>query len=124
MRAKSWLEALKRTIEGEPPPPREGSREPTTPTVQKVRKPQDGAGGKVADIRTARLSFSPRDEEERRLLAAGWKPKERMGFVMWADPETGFYSSQEMALHRLANPPSVSPYRKLLAALESSGGAS
>ena len=65
-----------------------------------------------------------RADEERRLLAAGWSPKERGGLVIWADPQTGFYSCREVALHRLANPPSVSPYRKLLAALESSGGAS
>ncbi len=115
---------MKATIEEEPRPPRDESREPIPPTVQKVRKPRGGAGGKVADTRTARPIFSPRDQEERRLLAAGWKPKERMGLVMWADPETGFYSSREVALHRLANPLGVSPYRRLLDALGRGGRAS
>ena len=124
MSAKSWLKALKATIEEEPRPPRDESREPIPPTVQKVRKPRGGAGGKVADTRTARPGFSPRDEEERRLLAAGWKPKERMGLVMWADPETGFYCSRKVALHRLANPLGVSPYRRLLDALGRGGRAS
>ncbi len=114
MSAKSWLKALKATIGEEPRPPREESRKPIPPTAQKVRKPRDGAGGKVVDTKTTRPIFSPRDEEERRLLAAGWKPKERMGLVMWANPETGFYSSQESALHRLENPSPASPYRKPL----------
>ncbi len=60
-------------------------------------------------------------DEERRLIAAGWSPKERGGLVIWADPETGFYSSQEVALHSLANPLGVSPYRRLLDALGRSG---
>ncbi len=38
---------------------------------------------------------------ERRLVAAGWEPKERGGLVIWANPDTGFYCSQEVALHRL-----------------------
>ena len=39
-----------------------------------------------------------------RELAAGWSPKERcgpLGLTIWANPETGFYSPQESALHRL-----------------------
>jgi len=43
-------------------------------------------------------------EDEHRLLAAGWSPKERcgpLGLTIWANPETGFFSSQESALHRL-----------------------
>ncbi len=67
MSAKSWLEALKATIEEEPRSPREESRKPIPPTAEKVRKPRDGAGGKVVDTKTTRPIFSPRDEEERRL---------------------------------------------------------
>ena len=55
----------------------------------------------VVDVNTAR---APRDEDDRRLLAAGWSPKERCGplrLTIWANPETGFYCSQEVALHRL-----------------------
>lgn len=101
MSAKSWLGTLKETIEVERQSAREESREPTPPTVQKVRKPGEGTGAKVVDITTVRHGFSPRDEEERRLLAAGWTPKERMGLVIWAHPETGFYYSREVALRRL-----------------------
>ena len=56
-------------------------------------------------------------DEERRLIAAGWSPKERGGLVIWVNPETGFYCSQEVALHRLTNPLPVSPCRRLLKAL-------
>ncbi len=41
------------------------------------------------------------DPHAQRLLAAGWKPKERGRLLIWANPETGFYCSQEVALHRL-----------------------
>ena len=41
------------------------------------------------------------DPEARKLLSAGWKPKERGELVIWANPETGFYYSQEVALHFL-----------------------
>lgn len=87
----SYLELAKQARRGEPetkepvpgsPPP----AEPTPPTV--------------TNIRTA---SALRDEDERRLLlAAGWSPKERCGpleLTIWANPETGFYCSQEMALH-------------------------
>ena len=97
----SWLDALKGTLEEEPCRPSEDSREPSPPTIRKVQKPREEAGGKVADIRTARPCFAARDEGERRLIAAGWEPKERMGLIIWASPRTGFYCSQEVALHRL-----------------------
>ena len=53
----------------------------------------------VTDMRTARTI--PNSPDGCRLLAAGWEPKERMGLVIWANPETGFYCSREVALHRL-----------------------
>ncbi len=55
----------------------------------------------VTDINTARVL---QGEDERRLLAAGWSPRERCGPLektIWANPETGFYFSQEVALHSL-----------------------
>ncbi len=51
------------------------------------------------DIRTARTLRG--EDEHRRLLVAGFKPKERGGLVVWANPETGFYFSQEMAAYFL-----------------------
>ena len=54
-----------------------------------------------------------RADEERRLLTAGWSSKERGGLVIWANPETGFYCSRDVALHRLANPLPVSSCRGL-----------
>ncbi len=50
------------------------------------------------------IARAARGEDERRLLAAGWSPKDRCGpleLTIWAAPETGFYCSQEVALHRL-----------------------
>ena len=41
------------------------------------------------------------DPEARRLLAAGFEPKERDGKTIWQRPDTGFWVSQEMALHLL-----------------------
>jgi hypothetical protein len=39
--------------------------------------------------------------ESRRLLAAGWEPKERCGKIIWECPDNGFYVSQEVAMHLL-----------------------
>jgi ABC-type sugar transport system substrate-binding protein len=43
------------------------------------------------------------DPEARRLLAAGFEPKERGGMIIWQRPDTGFWVSREMALHLLRN---------------------
>src|SRR5215212_9282962 len=43
----------------------------------------------------------PWGEDERRLIAAGWEPKERCGKTIWKRPENGFYYSQEMAVRLL-----------------------
>jgi len=64
--------------------------------------PVPEAPASVTDINTARTI--QRGPDERRLIAAGWEPKERMGLVIWANPETGFWCSREVALHRLDNP--------------------
>jgi hypothetical protein len=37
----------------------------------------------------------------RRLEAAGFNPKARGGKIIWQRPDTGFYVSQEVALHLL-----------------------
>jgi hypothetical protein len=55
----------------------------------------------LVDTQTAEKVRGSWGEEERRLIAAGWEPKERGGLVIWANPETGFYCSQEVALYRL-----------------------
>ncbi len=39
------------------------------------------------------------DTEGHKLLAAGFEPKERSGRIIWQRPDTGFWVSQEMALH-------------------------
>lgn len=71
----------------------------------------------VTDISTARaVPDGPDGPDERRLIAAGWTPKDRcgpLGLTIWANPETGFYCGQEVALHRLEDPLPRSPYRKL-----------
>jgi hypothetical protein len=56
----------------------------------------------VANIDAARTRSW--DKDERRLLAAGWEPKERcgpLGLTIWANPGTGFYCSREVALRRM-----------------------
>jgi len=52
-------------------------------------------------IQTAEKRYSTWGEEERGLMGAGWEPKERGGLVIWANLETGFYYSQEVAQYRL-----------------------
>ena len=41
------------------------------------------------------------DSEGRTLETAGFTPKERGGKIIWQRPDTGFWVSQEMALHLL-----------------------
>jgi hypothetical protein len=59
-------------------------------------RPASEAGGDVQIVRPIHL-----DPEGRRLEAAGFKPKERSGKIIWQRPDTGFWVSQEMALHLL-----------------------
>lgn len=120
MSAKSWLETLKRTIEEESSAPSEELPKPEPGTPQNVRKPREVSAGEVVDLNAARSGGAVRvtdGSDERRLLAAGWRAKERMRLTIWANPETGLCCSREVALHRLANPLAVSPYRRLLEAL-------
>ena len=67
---------------------------------------EDAAPANVTDINAARTT--QRDTtDERRLIAAGWTPKDRCGplsLTIWQHPDTGFYSSREVALRRLDNP--------------------
>ncbi len=77
------------------------SRKPTVQNVQKLRKAEREAGGAVVDLDATRTL---RGEDDRSLLRIGWFPKERCGpleLTIWASLETGFYCSQEIALHRL-----------------------
>ncbi len=95
MGGRPWLEALKehsgRRDQGQ------GTRDVIFANAldNELTKPTKACAPGV-DISAAR---APRDEDERRLLAAGWSPKERGGLVIWANPETGFYFSQEMAAY-------------------------
>lgn len=101
MSGRPWLEALKATMR---------ERDPDTEeTLEKISEalrlegcesPADEPTPDV-DIQTAKKVRGSWREEERRLIVAGWKPKERGGFLIWANPKTGFYFSQEIALHRL-----------------------
>ena len=106
MNNRPWLEALKKSVAeevSEEPDcqPKETSKAPdgalTKPTIlsQSACETQY-----VTDARTAGVD-SISGEDERRLIEVGWEPKERCGLIIWANPETGFYFSQEVALHRL-----------------------
>ena len=104
MSGRPWLEALKTTIRERSADPDETqeNKSETLPLEGCERcKSLSNVLTPVADVRTTEKVHGPWGEEERRLIAAGWKPKERGGLVIWANPETGFYCSQEVALHRL-----------------------
>lgn len=101
MSVRPWLKALK-----EHSIRRGQEQEKTRETIfadapgDELTKPTK-ALAPLVDINAARV---PLDKDERRLLAAGWTPKERCGplkLTIWANPETGFYCSQEVALHRI-----------------------
>jgi hypothetical protein len=51
------------------------------------------------------------DPEGRKLEAAGFEPKERGGKTIWQRPDTGFWVSQEMALHLLESKSMEEDYR-------------
>jgi hypothetical protein len=53
---------------------------------------------KPAEIMCMRATADP---QAHKLSAAGWEPKERCGKTIWKRPDTGFYCSQEMAVHFL-----------------------
>ena len=106
MNSRPWLETLKKraaeeVLEESDRQPKETSEVPdgvlTKPTIlsQNAGETQD-----VTDTWTAG-AVSSSGEDELRLIVAGWEPKERCGLIIWASPETGFYCSQEVALHRL-----------------------
>jgi hypothetical protein len=50
---------------------------------------------------TARSEPAAKEPEERRLMAASWKPKQRGGLTIWARPTNGFFYSEEVALNLL-----------------------
>ena len=104
MSGRPWLEALKATI-------REGSAD-TDEAQKEISETQPSAGCErcespadeldlFVEVQTTEEVSDPWGEEECRLIVAGWTPKERGGLVIWAHPETGFYYSQEVALHHL-----------------------
>jgi hypothetical protein len=104
MSGRPWLEALKATIrehsadtDGLPQnipeaPPSEGCKR----CESRVDVPTP-----VVDRQSAEKVRRSWGEEERRLMAAGWEPKERCGRIIWQRPDNGFYYSQEVALHFL-----------------------
>ena len=77
--------------------------------------------GKYLDLARAARRPEPRPEptvdvrmnspEVRKLLSAGWEPKERCGKIIWKRPDDGFYCSQEAALHFLNRAISSTRYK-------------
>ena len=69
-----------------------------------ARKGEKRSEAEVVDIRAATPLFERLSTPEvRKLQAAGWKPKERCGKIIWQSPENGFWYSQEMALQLSEN---------------------
>ena len=104
MSGRPWLEALKVTIrergaDTQKPPEKILEALPSE-GCERCECPAD-VPPPLVDTQTAEKVRGSWGEEERRLIAAGWEPKERGGLVIWANPETGFYCSQEVALYRL-----------------------
>jgi hypothetical protein len=68
--------------------------------VQPLQATDPNTASQVADNSESPAPLTA-DTEARRLVAAGRKPKTRLGKTIWQRPDTGFWVSQEMALHLL-----------------------
>lgn len=107
MSGRPWLETLKKSATKEVSESSSYEREKLSNAPGKaLTKPTKLScpAGEVQNVTAIRTACALWGEAERRLLAAGWEPKERcgpLGLTIWANPETGFYYSQEIALHRL-----------------------
>ena len=103
MSGKPWLEALKATMRergtATDETPEKTSEALSLEGCERCNTPAEVPP--AVDTQTAEEVRDPWGEHERRLMAAGWKPKERGDLVIWANPDTGFYCSQEVALYRL-----------------------
>jgi hypothetical protein len=97
MGGRPWLEALKERYERKDQGPANERRESREFPKQRTDK-TDKSRAPVVDIKATR---TPRSQDERRLLSAGWKPNERYGLTIWERPDTGFYFSEEAALRIL-----------------------
>ena len=104
MSGRPWLEALKHTMRGGSPDadgvPGEILETLASEGCERCESLADGPTPAM-HIQRAEKLYSTWGEEERGLMGAGWEPKERGGLVIWANPETGFYYSQEVAQYRL-----------------------
>lgn len=107
MSGRPWLTALKTTVRkqgaGTYKPSEKISETLPLEGCERCESPAD-APTPDDGFRTFEKVRNSWREEECGLIAAGWKPKERGGLVIWANPETGFYYSQEVALRRLEAP--------------------
>ena len=104
MSGRPWLEALKGTMSERSTDtdetPEDISEALPSEGCERCERPAEEPTPAV-DIWTAEKVRGSWGEEERGLIAAGWKPKGRGGLGIWASPETGFYYSQEVALHHM-----------------------
>jgi hypothetical protein len=104
MSGRPWLEALKVMMRERSADTHEAPKKisKTLPLegCERCKSLADGAT-RAMDTRIAEKVRGSWEEEERNLIAASWQPKERDGLLIWANPETGFYYSQEVALHLL-----------------------
>ncbi len=104
MSSRPWLETLKASMRERgadtDKPPEKISETLPPEGCERCESLADGPMP-VVDMQTAEKLSGSWGVEERGLIAAGWKPKERGRLVIWANPESGFYYSQEVALHLL-----------------------
>lgn len=101
MSGRPWLEALKATM-GEQGTDTEKPLEKILEALpsegcERCESPADRPTP-IVDLQTTDKR-GPWGKEERRLTAAGWKPKERCGKTIYQSPKRGFWYSQKIALH-------------------------
>lgn len=100
MSGRPWLEAL-RTNARE----RDADTDKTPENISEAsrlggcERRESLAGGPTPVV--VEKMRGPWGDDEHRLIAAGWEPKERCGKTIWKRPDNGFYFSQEAAAHFL-----------------------
>lgn len=104
MSGRPWLEALKATMKERSTDtnetPGKTSESLSLEGCERCESLADGPTSIIGSP-TAENVYSRWGNEERGLIAADWKPKQRGGLIIWANPETGFYYSQEVAGYSL-----------------------
>lgn len=96
MNCRPWLETLKETIKEDVADTDMPLEEPSETLLSQGCERFESLADHSPPIMDIPTTPAQRGEDERRLLAALWKPKERCGKTIWQSPGNGWYA-QEMA---------------------------